>query len=146
MNRKEAARLAAQENTLCKLGFTASEAESLRRISMTLRRWYEMECGTGEGQVSISVERDENGKPFRRYRYPTKGGYVDKRCPIADRESGALRRLSGILAARNGREADRLSHYVQTDPRGPSLYILRPGDVPADEDVSCYYSRGICVY
>lgn len=146
MNRKEAARLTAQENTLCKLGFTLGEAESLRRISMTLRRWYELECGTGEGQVLISVERDENGKPFKRIQYPTKAGYVDKRYPIADKESGALRRLSAILAERNSRQSAPLSHYVQTDPRGAALYILRPGDVPAGEDAGSYYSRGICVY
>ncbi len=146
MTRKEAVRLTAQENTLCNLGFTAGEAESLRRISMTLRRWHELECGTGEGQVSISVERDQNEKPFKRIQYPTKAGYVDKRYPIADRESGALRRLSAILAERNGRESVPISHYVQTDPRGAALYIIRPGDVPAGADVGSYYSRGVCVY
>jgi len=152
MNRKEAARLTAQENTLYKLGFTASEAESLRRISMTLRRWHELECGIdGGGQVSISVERDENEKPFKRIQYPTRAGYVDRRYPIADRESGALRRLSAIMAARNARNwhpimPQPLSHYVQSDPRGPALYILRPGDIPAGEDVGSYYSRGVCVY
>ena len=35
--------------------------------------------------------------------------------------------------------------YVQKDPRGAALHILRPGDVPAGEDVSSYYSRGIAV-
>jgi hypothetical protein len=39
-----------------------------------------------------------------------------------------------------------LTAYVQTDPRGAALYVLRPGDVPDGADVSAYYSRGIAVY
>jgi hypothetical protein len=145
MNRKEAARLAAQENILRQLGFTASEAESLRRISMTLHRWHELECGIDGGVI----ERDETtGKPYwinynSRYLSPSD---PRNRHRIADRESGALRRLSAIMTARNGRESVPLSHYVQTDPRGAALYVIRPGDVPDGADVGSSYSRGICVY
>lgn len=64
-----------------------------------------------------------------------------RRWPYADRETGALRRLASILAAH-----DTLAYYVQTDPRGAALYILRPGDVPPGEDKGSYYTRGICVY
>jgi hypothetical protein len=39
-----------------------------------------------------------------------------------------------------------LSAYIQGDPRGAALYILRPGDVPAGADVDAYYSCGIAVY
>lgn len=39
-----------------------------------------------------------------------------------------------------------LSYYVQGDPRGASLYILRPGDVPEGKEVDGYYSRGVAVY
>lgn len=39
-----------------------------------------------------------------------------------------------------------LSYYIQSDPRGASLYIIRPGDVPEGASVGGYYSRGICVY
>lgn len=149
--------------TLQALGFTFDEAESLRRISNTLQRWHELECGTGEGQISRSVERenpDGTGRPFLRVQYPTRTGYVDRRTPIADREAGAKKRLAAILARRNS-EGDvehhanggctiskrpQVSAYIQTDPRGAALYILRPGDVPAGADVSAYYTRGICVY
>lgn len=55
MNRREAERLTRQADTLRALGFTAEEAESLRRISMTLRRWHERECGDGNG----CIEREE---------------------------------------------------------------------------------------
>jgi len=160
MNRKEAIRQNEQSDTLQSLGFTAEEAESLRRISMTLRRWHERECGDGNG----CIEYDGEGVPHwlnamtgKTYRIPT-------------RETGARKRLAKILKARNshrewcstqtpispgailergpcncGKQAP-VSAYIQTDPRGAALYILRPGDVPEDSTVESCYSRGICVY
>ena len=91
------------------------------------------------------------------YINPSANGYVDRKTPIADRERGALKRLAAIIGQRNGRPgikdgrlnaspAGEVSAFIQTDPRGAALYIIRPGDVPAGEDVSAYYSRGICVY
>jgi hypothetical protein len=144
-----------QENTLLTLGFSREEAEALRRISMTLQRWFELECGTGDGQTTISIERDgENGdgKPFKRVQFPTAHGYVDRRHPVADREAGARKRLEAIISARNkravspGSSQTALGYYIQGDPRGAALYILRPGDVPDGGMVDAYYSRGICVY
>lgn len=153
MTKQEAMRQTQQENTLMELGFTRVEVEQLRRISMTLWRWYELECGTGEGQTTRSIERegdDGEGKPFLRIQYPTAQGYVDRKEPIADRERGAVKRLTTVINARNNRCANSsgkvLSVYLQTDPRGAALYIIRPGDVPDGADVSAYYSRGICVY
>ena len=147
MTKKEAMRLARQVETLQALGFTADEAESLRRISMTLHRWHELECGDGNGRI----ERDEHsGIPQWRYASDT-GKYCGR--PIPDREKGAKKRLAAILAECNARrigkgpsKAGALSAYIQTDPRGAALYILRPGDVPAGEDAGAYYSRGICIY
>lgn len=140
MTKTEALRLAHQEKTLISLGFTADEAAKLRRISMTLQRWHELECGNDNG----SIERDETTeKPFLR----TSSG---KRFLIADRETGALKRLAAIVRERNIRqpfaESPLLDTYVQTDPRGAALYILRPNDVPEGKEPAAYYSRGICVY
>lgn len=133
MTKKEAIRQTQQQNTLVSLGFTFEQAESLRRISMTLHRWYEGECGTD----STMIERDEiTDKPFMAYY-----GGQKTRYPIADREKGAIKRLTAIMAT-----IPNLSHYLQTDPRGASLYILRPGDVPEGSSVDSCYSRGICVY
>lgn len=160
MTKREAMRLTHQENVLMSLGFTQDEAEALRRISMTLQRWHELECGTGNGQTTHSVERenaDGTGRPFLRTQFPTHNGYHDSRRPIPDRETGAKKRLAAIIGQRNGRPAikggrlnaapgGKLSAYIQTDPRGAALYILRPGDVPAGGDVGAYYSRGVCVY
>ena len=144
MTKREAMRQTHQENVLLNLGFTRTEAEQLRRISMTLQRWFEYECGTGDGQVSRSIERDGDngdGKPFMRVQYPTSHGYVDRKHPIPDRETGARKRLARILAAHPG-----LSVFVQSDPRGAALYIIRPGDVPEGANVESCYNRGICVY
>ena len=140
MNRREAERLTIQNDTLRALGFTRDEAEALRRISMTLRRWHELECGTDGG----CIERDEDGKAY------WLNSHSMRRTKVADRESGALKRLAAILNARLYRQpvidgAHDLDAYIQTDPRGAALYIIRPGDVPEGADVSAYYSRGICV-
>lgn len=148
MNKTEAMRITRQQNVLMQLGFTMHEADALRRISMTLRRWHERECGDGDG----CIERDENtGKPFFRH------ALTDRTWAVRDLETGALSRLKAILGQRNGRPAivdgrlnaapsAKLDAYVQGDPRGAALYIIRPGDVPAGADVDGYYTRGICVY
>ena len=131
MNRKEWECRARQNVTLQALGFTSDEADKLRRISRTLRRWYERECGDEYG----CIERDETtGRPY------WLNSRNMRRYPIADRESGAKRRLYKII---NGKP---LSTYIQTDPRGASLYIIRPGDIPDGASVESCYTRGICVY
>jgi len=108
-----------------------ADAEALRRISMTLHRWHELECGDGDGHI----ERDEKtGRP--RY-FDARSRYLAASDPrawsaIPDREAGARKRLAAILARYPGLQA-----YVQTDPRGCALYILRPGDVPNAFGVWC---------
>ena len=146
-SKRERERLAAQQNTLVNLGFTFDEADRLRRISLTLRRWHELECGIDNG----CIERDDDtGRPY--WRSETTG----RKWPVADRETGALRRLGHIIGLRNTRvwaasDAPAVREvavhpYIQTDPRGAALYILRPGDVPDGKDPASYYSRGVCVW
>ena len=130
MTKSELLRLTALESSLVSLGFTPDEFTKLRRISLNLRRWHELECGIDGG----CVERDDTGKTYWR-------SDSGRRWPYADRETGALRRLASILAGHAP-----LTYYVQTDPRGAALYILRPGDVPPNADPASYYTRGICVY
>jgi hypothetical protein len=152
MNKREAERLTRQNDTLMALGFTRDECDALRRISMTLQRWFERECGAENG----CIERDdETGKPYLVSEW---GGQwsTGKRCrtAIPDRETGARKRLAAIIARRNERESEYphrhgggpMNSYIQGDPRGAALYIIRPGDVPEGRDVHGYYSRGICVY
>ena len=64
-----------------------------------------------------------------------------RREKIADRESGALRRLAVIMS-----RYPTLKSYVQGDPRGASLYILRPVDIREGAEIDSYYSNGIAVY
>lgn len=171
MTRKEAERLTRQADTLRALGFTREECEQLRRISVALQRWHELECGDSNEYGSWCVVRgrkvggvfahDDDGKPFMEHHHYRHGRGQDSvtYTPLADREAGARRRLKAIIDRVNlherhgdlpdGSGADRagvLSAYVQTDPRGAALYILRPGDVPEGQDAESYYTRGICVY
>lgn len=135
---------------LAQLGFTYEESAQLRRISMTLHRWAELECGI-EGhtpQFTIAIEREESGKPFMRQMGPGHGGkWIDRRWPVADREAGALRRLKAIVDARNARHpmAEMVAWYHQGDPRGCALYIVKLSDVPADGALDQYYNRGVAV-
>lgn len=114
------------------IGFTFEAANNLRRISMVLRRWYELECGSDSG----CIERDEKtGKPI------FVNSNTGRRWTIPDRENGAVRRLDKIMSGHPG-----LSYYLQTDPRGAALHILRPGDVPAGKNPAAYYTNGIAVF
>lgn len=109
------------------------DAESLRRISMTLHRWHEMECN---GDVTVS----EDGTAYAQYGRGTAGPFLTSKIP--NREAGANKRLKAIMA-----RYPSLTAYVQGDPRGCALYILKPGDVPADGGrADEYYSRGLAVF
>ena len=144
--KRERERQTAQENNLMSLGFSQYEAEKLRRISMTLHRWFELECGNDHG----CIERDEaTGRPY------WLNSRTMRRSIIADRETGARKRLIRILGDCNTRrwigtndsiKKVALSAYIQTDPRGAALYILRPDDLREGDNVESCYTRGICVY
>ena len=123
---------------LSKLGFDPGEISALRRISRTLQRWAELECGDGNNYSSWAIERDEETEKPYFVRYPHDG--KSYRTPIADREAGALKRLGKIMA-----EHKRLVSYHQTDPRGCALYIIRKADIPEGTDVLNYSSYGMAV-
>ena len=113
-------------------GVSLEDAKTLRRISRTLRRWYEHECN---GFIQREGEAGD-GLPF--WHNTHTGRQI---CRAPDRERGALKRLEKIMAS-----YPNLKHYIQSDPRGCSLYLLRPDDVPAGKDADAYYPRGIAVY
>ena len=113
------------------IGVSNEDATALRRISRTLRRWFELECGDDMG----AIERDDDGIPY------WKPNFNSRKYRVPDRENGAYKRLAKIMAA-----YPDLTPYVQCDPRGCALYLLRPNDVPDGKDASAYYSRGIAVY
>ena len=131
------------------LGVTSHDSLALRRISMTLHRWHELECGDGNDYCSWAIARghrsngrfeyDDNGKSYLETHYHD--GKATTYSPIPDRERGALKRLAKIMA-----QYPALTAYVQGDPRGASLYILRPSDVPEGQVADSYYNRGVAVY
>ena len=136
-------------SALISLGFTFDECEKMRRISLTLRRWFELECGDGNDWADWAIERDEDGegRPFLVTHYHPRNGTPARttKTPVADRETGARKRLAAIIQGRNERASGLVSTYIQGDPRGAALYILRPGDIPDGAEPCQYYSRGLCL-
>ena len=127
---------------MSRLGFSVEETEQLLKAERTLHRWHELECGSGDDRVSISVERDEEtGKPFRRVQFMSAGGkWIDRKEPCRDMEKAARKRIDAVMAGKTG-----LFAYVQGDPRGCALYILRESDKIEGSTPDCYYSRGLAV-
>jgi hypothetical protein len=126
---------------LLELGISFEHAQELRRISMTLHRWHELECGDGNDYASWCIARgkktgqvfeyDDNGRPYleRHAHSANKPTYT----LMADRERGALKRLAAIMA-----NYPKLTAYVQGDPRGCALYI---GEGLTDTN----YNNGVAV-
>jgi hypothetical protein len=127
-----------------------NKSESLRRF--TLERYLILSLGFTSDEAA--------GKPYwinYNSRYLSAND-TRSRSRIADREAGALRRLQKIMRDVNERRfvgdtastldahCDDLNTYIQTDPRGAALYILRPGDIPAGSRADSCYTNGICVY
>lgn len=120
--------------SLMKAGIAHVDAVQLRRISMQLHRWHELECGTNEG----CIERDDDTNiPYLTFE---NGRGPRGRRQIPDRETAALNRLKKVL-----KKYPHIKYYVQGDPRGCALYILRPGDIPEGEQIDACYNRGIAV-
>src|SRR5713226_3888377 len=92
-------------NALQSAGISYEDATALRRISMTLHRWHELECGDGNQHGSWSITRgrktkaffdyDDDGKPYLEHHHYLHGHGKDytSYSPMPDRERGALKRL-----------------------------------------------------
>jgi len=113
---------------LARLGIDYVDCVDLCRAERVLHTWGEHECNG-------VIQRDEI----------TAIPYVHSACTgkrshrTCDRETGALKRITKILAPYG------LGFYHQTDPRGCALYIIRQNDVPPGESVDSYYTRGLAV-
>ena len=115
-----------------RLGVTEHDAMALRRIAMQLHTWHEKECGTDYG----CIERDETtGKAY------WLNSTTMTRYPVRDMETGATKRLQALLQRYPG-----LTPYIQTDPRGASLYLLTPDHLTGGQPIDSIYSRGIAIY
>lgn len=121
---------------LVSAGITREDATRLREIAMELHRWFELECGTSAG----IIQQDETTGVWTRHDM-TSRGYSEHGYEIQDREVKSKAKLLIIMA-----RYPALRYYIQSDPRGAALYILRPGDIPPGENANAYYTRGIAVY
>ena len=122
---------------LYRIGIDFHDVEKLRRIAMQLHNWHEKECGTDHG----CIERDETtGKAY------WLNSTTMKRYPIRDMETKALARLETMMKEKY----PDLIPYVQTDPRGASVYILTKKQLMYGgmkiEQLDSIYSRGTAVY
>lgn len=136
MNRKEAERHYALIARLNNAGFSAAEAETLRRIEMTLSKWAEHECN---GNIQRDGE-DADGKP-RWYSINERTGDIYRGPIIADRERGALKRLGKLMEAHPEYVA-----YHQGDPRGCALYVVPKSEMTRTGlPVDAIYNNGIAV-
>ena len=124
-------------STLIGAGISEADSRALRRIAMTLHRWHELECGNERGEA---VERDEQTK-LTYLTFDTGQNGKRGRTRIPDRETAALKRLAKIMKAYSG-----FASYVQGDPRGSALFLLRPADLADGRDIEDCYSRGIAVF
>lgn len=96
---------------------TLEDARILRRAERTLQRWGEEECGNSNDHCSWCIVRDEEtDKPYREV-HPHRG--ESRREPIADRETGALKRIKAVC------ERLGINYYHQGDPRGCALYVSK---------------------
>lgn len=130
---------------LDRLGIAYEDAIALRRIALTLRRWFELECGDGNSYGSWAIERDDTTDiPYmvhHHYRHGQGQDTTTKR-RISDKENGARKRLAAILAT-----YPTLHAYIQTDPRGASVYILTSEQLAYYKaPIDSIYNNGVAVY
>lgn len=145
MRDTKAQRVARFFNSMERLGFDYETANKLRLIEKTLQRWSELECGDGNDYASWAIERnEETNKPFMvRHVYPRNGSeYRLITTPVADRETGALKRLAKIMES-----FPDFVYYHQTDPRGCALYIIPKDKLTDGAPIDSVYTRGfgVCI-
>ena len=138
MTKREAERWANVVRVLTGEGYGISrdDIEALRRIEMTLHRWSERECN-GE----VEVDDDGKASAVLSIAFGLRS-FTDRitRYRIPNREAGALRRLSSIMA-----RYPHLRAYHQTDPRGCALYVYRSEVMGKRDPDSCYSSAGVAI-
>ena len=115
MNRKEISNL---YRITERLEVEFDDVCNFRRDSMTLRRWFEKECGDSNCYMSWAIERDqETDIPYQVTHIYSRNKAIRTR--IHDREKGARKRIAEHC------ERLGLKYYIQTDCRGLALYLSR---------------------
>lgn len=130
-SRKELIRQTCQMDACARLGLSREEHDILRRASMRLHRWAEMEC-------NHDVQRDEKTNKVT-VRYCRSDGMMSKAFATPDRETPALARCQAI-ADKHG-----LVFYHQSDPRGVAVYIGKAESLRG-HSIESNYSQLLCIY
>jgi hypothetical protein len=127
-----------------KCGLTYDDAVALRRIALTLHRWFELECGDSNDYVSWCISRgrkvdgvfanDDSGKPYLE-KHIHKGQPRVHYIPLPDRETGARKRLDKLMA-----KYPQWRAYIQGDCRGGTIYLCKPEDA-----TDSLYTRGVFI-
>ena len=114
-----------------RLGIEFDDVCNFRRDSMTLRRWFERECGDSNNYASWAVERNPDTDIPYLVTYPYNG--KERKTRIPDREKGARKRIDERCKRLN------LHYYIQTDCRGLALYLSKEPLTSSD------YTKGLGV-
>ena len=104
-------------NICTRLEINYTHFDNFRRDSMTLRRWFERECGDSNNYASWAVERNPDTDIPYLVTYPHNG--KERKSRIPDREKGARKRIDERCKRLN------LHYYIQTDCRGLALYLSK---------------------
>lgn len=141
---------------LIKLGVSYADACTLRRIAMTLHRWFELECGDSNDYASWVIVRgtkagkvfthseDGTGQPYleRHYHDRLAPSYTRTYTRIPDKETRARTRLAKIMT-----HYPQCHAYTQTDPRGASLYLVPQSTLDLYKmPIEQVYNHGVAVY
>ena len=132
MNKQSLIRFAALSANLKTYGVTYDELFTLLRCEKQLNRWQVAQCN---GDVS---QDETTGQWYRHYERGSSRPFQTVK--TTDSSASAIRRAQKIAFAHG------LTAFEQDDCRGCSLYIIRPGDVEAGQDVSACYHRGLAIY
>ena len=108
-----------------RLGLSACRYRTLVQLSRQLHKWHVDEC---DGLIQY----DEDDQQYYRYTTDSRGCPAKRVRSIPDLESAWLEE------ARRHATAAGCQVYLQTDPRGPSLYLYKQSDL--DKGISACYS------
>lgn len=118
--------------SLAHFNLSPDDIAKLLRIEKKLRRWHELQCGVDAGRVE-----EVGGEGSGKWEFVNRHG---NRSPIRDAGKQARKALNACTAGNPD-----LIFYVQTDPRGYALYLLKKSQVETGEDVNAVYNRGVAI-
>lgn len=107
-------------------GLSDRDVEQLLLYARILNRWGVLQASgitSRDGQYTRYIDRDDDGKVYyiKMHRY---GLEENQEREIRDMEQITLNQIEDMMRRTN----PTLRAYHQTDPRGVSLYLLKPGE------------------